>query len=266
MSLTSRAQDRDMGNGPVIVLTYAHAGAGRLQRLLSSRDSIACTSGTGVLPLCDLAASTWREVENRGGPLSPLAQASVRALANSIITAIQAGLGGSRWCEAAFAPPSSAQAFLDLYPAARFLCLHRNCLDVIYSAIQASPWGLAGTALGPFAAAYPGNSAAVGAAYWVAATGPLLQFEEANPGACCRVRYEDLIGATGQVATEIFTFLGEEARPADSWLVDGVLPVPDGPDTPGCGSQVPAGQIPPPLRARVNELLARIGYQPVPGR
>ena len=37
---------------PVVVLAYAYSGAGRIQRLLSGSDLLACTSGTGLLPLC----------------------------------------------------------------------------------------------------------------------------------------------------------------------------------------------------------------------
>jgi len=33
-----------------------------LQRILAHHAALACTSGTGVLPLCDVAAATWREV------------------------------------------------------------------------------------------------------------------------------------------------------------------------------------------------------------
>ena len=67
-------------SGPVIVLTYAQAGGGRLQSLLSAHAALACTTGTGLLAACDQAAAAWRQAEGRRqGSLSPLAAASVRA-------------------------------------------------------------------------------------------------------------------------------------------------------------------------------------------
>jgi hypothetical protein len=249
---------------PVIVLTYAKSGVEYLQRMLSGQAVLACTSGTGLLPLCDMAAATWREVDNRDGPLSRMAVASIHAMASSMITTILAGAGGSRWCEVAFGRTSGAETFLELYPATKFLCLHRSCPDVIRAGAQANPWGLAGSAFGPFATTHPGSSAAAIAAYWAARTEPLLQFEEAHPGACRRVRYEDLVDHPDQVADQIFAFLGlgQDDPITPRWAPDDTLPTAEETDAPG-GSQVPVDQIPPPLRSRINELLTRIGYPPM---
>ena len=41
----------------LIVLTYQHAGAERLRSLLTRDPDLACTYGTGILPLCDAAAA-----------------------------------------------------------------------------------------------------------------------------------------------------------------------------------------------------------------
>jgi len=151
---------------PVIVLTYAHAGAEHLRPLLAGHLDLACTSGTGLLPLCQQAATTWRHVEGQpGSALSELAAASIRALATSVITTVLAQTGKRRWCEFATAPPRSTETFLRLYPGTRIICLHRGCADVIRAALHASPWGLSGTSFAPFTAAYPGSTVAALAAY-----------------------------------------------------------------------------------------------------
>ena len=120
--LRSRAAGHPGPRGPVIVLGYGHSGVGFLGGLLSSYRELACTSGTGLLPLCEAAAATWRQIENRAGPLSPLALASIRALTGSLITTALAGTGKVRWCEIAFAHPRCAETFLEVYPSARILC------------------------------------------------------------------------------------------------------------------------------------------------
>jgi len=251
--------------GPVIILAHAHAGAARLQRLLSGSPVLACTSGTGLLPLCDQAAATWRKADNRDNGLSPLAAASIRALAGSLITTFLAAVGGSRWCEVSFSPPGSAETFLQLYPAAKFVCLHRSCPGVIKAGIQANPWSRAGTAVGRFAAAYPGNSAATIAAYWASRTESLLQFEEAHPSACRQVRYEDLADHRKQEAGKILAFLNlpaDHSAPLAQNNHD-TTPTAEEPGIPGHGAEIPIELIPAPLRARVNDLHARIGYPPI---
>jgi hypothetical protein len=256
--------DMPRQRGPIVVLTYAHSEAGLLQRMLADSGLLTCTSGSGLLQLCDLAAKTWRGVDKHDGPLSPLAVASIRAMADSLITAIVAGTGGSRWCEISLAPARCAETFLVLYPAARFLCLHRSCPDVICAGIRANPWGLADSPSAPFAAVHPGRSAAALAAYWATCALPLLEFEEAHPEACRRIKSEDLVGQVELAADEISAFLNmgcgnPGSRPSMS---EGMLSGVEEAHPPGSAS-VPLSQIPPPLRARVNELQARIGYEPM---
>jgi hypothetical protein len=105
------------------------------------------------------------------------------------------------------------------------------------------------------------------AAWWAGHAGPVLAFEQDHPQACLRVRYEDLAADPVRAERDILTFLGLDAH----ILALPEFPGDDGPDpagltgadAPGCGADLPAGQIPPPLLAQVNNLHARLGYPPV---
>ena len=254
----------DQRLSPVIILAYAHGGGARLQRLLSHSPALACTSATGLLSLCDQAAAVWRKADNHHAGLSPLAIASIRTLAGTLITTFLAAAGSPRWCEVSFSPPGCAETFVQLYPAAKFVCLHRSCLRVMNAAVQASPWSLAGTAFGPFADAYPGNNAATIAAYWASCTESLLRFEEANPGACHRVRYEDLASDPEQEVGKILAFLDialDHSAPLALNSNDPALAAEE-PDTSGQKAESPIELIPPQLRTRLNDLHTRIGYPP----
>src|ERR1035441_8887252 len=103
--------------------------------------------------------------------------------------------------------PRCAETFLQLYPSAKFICLHRRCPEVILAGVNANPWGLEDSAFKSFTAGYPGNAVAAIAAYWAASTEPLLEFEQAHPGSCHRVRYEDLTSCPDQARAEIASFL-----------------------------------------------------------
>jgi protein-tyrosine sulfotransferase len=256
-SATARpgAEGRAQAQAPVVVLTYANAGAGRLHSLLARNPGLACTSGTGLLPLCERALRTWQQVEERDVP-SALALASVRALAGTVITLILAREGRPRWCEIASAPPACAEAFLRVYPDTRFLCLYRHCADVIQAAARADLGGSSDYEFGPFTAADPGHTTAVLAAYWAARTEPMLAFEAAHADACLRVRYEDVVRDPGLAASEIFAFLG---------LEPGLLAVPAGMDDDArlAGPPVSVGELPAGLGAQVNDLLNRLSYPPM---
>jgi hypothetical protein len=111
-----------------------------------------------------------------------------------------------------------------------------------------------------FTAAYPGHHAAALAAYWLARTEPMLQFEEAHPGRCLRVRYEDLADEPDRAIHDICTFLGlaEDVRAALPW------PDRDDDDALPTRPSIPVDQIPGPLHAQVNATLTRLSYPPMP--
>jgi Sulfotransferase family len=251
---------------PVVVLTYPYGGAEQLHAALAAHPGVACTSATGVLPLCEQAIHTWRRVEGRPQEALPgLAAASTRALTAALVTSILARTGAARWCEIAVAPPSCAEAFLWLYPDTKLVLLHRACFSVIDAVVRANPQGLTEPIFLPFAAANPANAAAAVAAYWADRTGPLLAFEQAHPGACLRVRYEDLAAHPHSTASEIFAFAGLSGVAAPTLASAGpgaATARQDGPQpgTTSHGSAIPPGLIPAPLLDQVNDLLTRLGY------
>jgi hypothetical protein len=246
---------------PVVVLSYPHSGAAKLQRALSDYTGLAFTSATGVLPLCQLAVSTWRRAENRDGRLSPLAIASIRATIGTLITAIIADIGGRRWCETAFTDPRSAESFLDIYPSTKIICVHRNCLDVIAEAVAANPWGFINSPIESFSLSYPGNQVAAAAAYWSASTQALLEFEAAHAESCYRVSHEDLINPSARSIEAIASFLSLAAAPQaepDAPQQDPTLVMTWKDDQ--LRKNIPIEMIPEPLLNLVNRLMTRIGY------
>jgi Sulfotransferase family len=249
---------------PVIILGYPHSGAAQLQSLLSDSTMLACTSGTGLLPLCEQAAAVWRQVEDRDtGQVSALAAASIRAMTGALATQILATAGKSRWCELAMASPQAAETFLILYPAARFVCVHRCLSDVARTALQAAPWGLAGPGYAPFLAAYPASTLAALAAWWSAHTNALLTFEKNHPHECLQIRYEDFTADQPTTASAIASFLGFSDTAIPAATDQPHLPAlgdTDQPAGPAPQPPIPATQLPPPLLTQINDLLERLSY------
>src|SRR5215467_11650249 len=261
---TTTARLRNRSGGRFIPARQRYAGAERIQNALAVGGSLVCTSGTGIIPRCAAAAEAWRRIEGQQGmTMSRLAVAAIRGLVTAQIAAILASSGQPRWCELATAAPGAAEVFLQVFPGARFVCVYRSCLDVIRAGVQANPWGLQGQRFKPFLLAYPGNSVAALAAYWVTSTEQLLGFERANQQATDRVRYEDVTTQPGRALAAVRAALGlgdtegDDISPArPGWLTEPA----DAPAEPD--ATLPAEMIPQSLRERITHLHAELGYPP----
>jgi hypothetical protein len=266
------ATSRPAQPAPVVILGYPHSGAARLMSLLSDSTELACTSGTGLLPLCDQAAAVWQRAEDKEtGQISALAAASIRAMASAMLSQILARTGRDRWCEFAIASQETAETFLRLYPATRFVCLHRGFTDVARTAIRASPWGLAGPGFAPFVNSYPGSTLAAVAAWWTAHTSTMLTLERNHPHEALRVRYEDLEADQPGTASAIAAFLGVSNISLQAATDPGPMPAAGttadspAPQSPPPEPPIPLAQLPPPLLTQVNDLLQRLSYPPLTG-
>jgi hypothetical protein len=267
------AAETSRGAAPVIVMAYAGAGADKLRALLSSFPGLACTTGTGILPLCHYAVTAWQTVDKGAyGGLSPLAAASVRALNSGLVMAILAREGGRRWCEFTSASPAATGTFLRIYPHTQFLILHRRADATIRAVLDANPWGLAGAEFAPFVSASPASTVAAVANYWAAHTAELLDFEEAHPGSCLRVRIEDVNSNASQALLDIGGFLSLDRYDVVPAVPQDTARDPVAGDLPGLlatapvhdqADGIPLPQLPRPLQARLSELHRRLGYSPV---
>jgi hypothetical protein len=248
-------------HAPVIVLSYAYSGAASVQEALALGTDLACTSGTGILPLCAVAAETWQRVDGRSAQTpSPLAAASIRGMITAQVTAILATAGKTRWCELATASPDAAASFLQLFPQTLFICVHRSCLDVVRAAMQANPWGTNGQGLTPYFLAYPGNNVAALAAYWADAAEQLIVFQEVHRGSTQSLRFEDINAHPDQALISV--------RAALHLVADGQssahLGRPRSPETriplQVQQGKVPLALLPSALLERINVLHTRLGY------
>jgi hypothetical protein len=255
---------RSTAGSPVIVLSYLYSGADRVQDAIAAGTDWACTSFTGIVPLCAAAAQTWRQVEGeREAGISRLAVATIRGLVTAQVTAILASAGRTRWCELAGAPASVAESFLQIFPGSQFVCVHRACPEVVRTAIQASPWGLQNQALTPYLLNFPGNSVAALAAYWANSAEQLLAFEQANRGVTRRVRYEDVTSGKGHAPGPV----SMPAQPGEVNQHTAAPPrdelSPSDPAVPADPQLMPPKLIPGPLRERVDRLHRELGYPPL---
>jgi protein-tyrosine sulfotransferase len=252
-------------SSPIIILTYAFSGADYLREVLSTATDFASTYSTGVLPLCDAAAATWRRIDGSDTGLSALAMRSIRSLSSQLIAIIMAGSGGTRWCETVIAPPDCAELFTRLYPATKLISFHRSFADFVQVAIGEYPWGLADSPFAAFTAAYPNRSAAAISAYWASYTERLIEFERTHADRCLRLRFEDLTADPSAALKRVLAFIDDqpEERELISSAIVGGRPYGDADAHPSRSrAQVPVNEIPPALLQRIRKSCAALGYQP----
>jgi hypothetical protein len=248
--------------GPVIVLSYAYSGAPHVQAALAAGTELGCTSGTGIIPQCEVAAEAWRRVEGHARrPMSRLAVSTVRALVTAQLIVILAGTGKTRWCELATASPGLTEPFLQAFPGTALVCVHRHCLDVVRAGVAASPWGLQARGLAPYALSYPGNSVAALAAYWADSTEELLAFEKANPEVSIRIRYEDVAAGSDGPLTAARAWLGLAGAGSGTFPEPSCSPGATARVPPSSAAEVPVELIPLPLLQRISRMHAELGYR-----
>jgi hypothetical protein len=230
--------------------------------MLEASPEMEWIAGVNLVQLCDRVAHDWRTIDDSGDRLSALAQRGISSLVQTMIIGRLTDSGKRRWCISAVGgTPEPTCTFASLFPQARFISLHRNCMDVIYAGLAACPWGLAGSGYGfdGFATANSGNSVAALADYWCTNTKRIISIEDAYPDKCMRILYEDLDADPQGLLGKILDFLGLPPMDVDD------LVGPTGTGVVGCGREIPVDRIPVHLLSRVNGLMERIGYPALSG-
>jgi protein-tyrosine sulfotransferase len=274
---------------PVFVLTMARSGSTLLRFILDSHPDLACPPETNVGPTCFGLARLWDTLDPSpesaarefASPepcldLSAEAAASIRGVVDAVYGRYVAHHGKRRWCDKSLDSTRMADLLAELYPQAQFVCLYRHCLDVVVSAIEATPWGLNGYGFDSYVAGTPGNSVLAAARCWLDQTSAIIDFQDKHPDRCHGIRYEDMVTRPEEIAGDLFSFLGVDAAPGvtetcltkarDSrgpgdhkiWFTNRISA-----DSLGQGTKIPALMLPPEFLAKLNETLEQLDYRPV---
>lgn len=205
----------DASADPVFVLCSGRSGSTLMRVLLDAHPDLACPPEAKLPEVVTRLATLWSTMEalplsaGNGTPGLPAAAvAGIRHTADLIVGPYLARRGKTRYCDKNLGTELYADTLLNVFPEAKFICLHRHPMDVIASGIEACPWGLANYGFEPYAAGAPGNSVLALARYWVDHATAILAVEDKYPQNCHRVRYEDVVDDPDTVMDEVFEFLG----------------------------------------------------------
>jgi protein-tyrosine sulfotransferase len=220
-------------------------------------------------------AMGWQNVE-AGDPILAEAAGKVAELMDTFLRQ----KGKRIWCDKSPTNIEKLDFVGRAYPRAKFILLHRHCLDVAMSCLRVSPYGFSLPVFEDFVRRNHRGFVPALVQAWEENTAALLRFEERMGAQALRVRYEDLVAAPAATLERICSFLGVGFDPGvlerafatphhqrafggdpgamlSAGLVDRSV---------GSGAEirwVALKAVPSELRSRMNERLQELGYPPV---
>lgn len=255
---------------PIFILSCGRAGSTLLRYIIDTHPDICSPAELHLGRLCGLLVnmceylSLGSKAENR-----PLIYAKVNRLMSEWIGDYVQMRGKRFWCEKSPDNLGHLPVLKNVFSDAKYICLHRNCMDVVHSTLEMAEKKYFVTS---GSQARNEKDVCLHVDNWVSETGTLLEFEQQNADRCIRVRYEDLINAPAEISKRIFEFIGLDW---DEKILDAVFSThhPTGPGDPkalfartihkksiGKGSAISRRDITDDLLQKMNDLLETLGY------
>ena len=261
---------------PILILCRDRSGSTLLRFIMDSHTMVCCPPELNIGPLSkvlqhtiefSLAASLTKDQR-----VAAVAR-EIRKSIEAIMQRYAVTKGKQVWCEKSTTSMPFLELLATVFPDARYLCLHRNSMDVVHSTLEASRYEWIPTVWEYVRGKR--NFAHAILEHWAAETEQQLAFEEAHPHLAFQIKYESIVTEPEQTLQALFAFL---ELPWEPKLLDSVFEQshdrgPGDPkirftkriekDTLGKGARVPLQAFGAPLIARVNLLHARLGYPPI---
>jgi len=251
----------------VFVLCTARSGSSLLRYIVDTHPRMCCPPELRVGQLADqLYWSVLYSVAQAQTPLEDerhrIAVAEVRRVLDDLMCSYARLKQKEFWCEKTPRNLPYANLLNEAFPDAYFICLYRNCLDMVHSCIEGNRFGKMGE-LWDYARIYE---------TWIEQTSAILKFEREHSSRCFRITYEGLVLDSSRVLSELFAFLGLEW---DEKLIEQIFSVPHdvGAGDPkvafssriyqhsiGKGSAIKLETVPRPLLEKINALLGELDY------
>jgi protein-tyrosine sulfotransferase len=269
-----------MTSRPLFVLCGPRRGSTLLRYILDTHSQIASPGEIELGALCCHLEDVIRQTQTDGAVLNRFTAESLAEtgkVVGRIMSAYAARKGKRIWCDKSIDNLDHLVLLQKTFPDARFICLHRDCLDVVHSCLECSRHGFM-PVLSPYAVRNPENLIAAMMTAWLDHTGVVLEFERRNPESCFRIRYEDLVAAPEDYLRPLLAFAGVEW---EDGLLDAVFSTPHDPGggdpkiqfsrrieaRVGGGQLLYLGEVSENIKRAVDELSAQLAYPPLgPGR
>jgi putative sterol carrier protein len=262
---------------PVFVLSCERSGSTLLRYIIDTHPEICSPAHLHLGQLCSslyttILFSLGQTIEE--AMRERLVISEIRRVVDELMERYVRIKGKQVWCEKTTENLQYLNPINDVFPDARYICLYRNCMDVVHSSIECSRLGFM-PELAPYVQKRPDNVVAAMVDSWIEKTSVLIEFELAHPEQCFRIKYETLVTDPSRTLSAMFAALGLEW---DERLLKEVFSTQHdqgsgdrkvlftkkiNADSIGRGSTISRSNIPADLLDKMNRLLARLDYPSV---
>ena len=262
---------------PIFVLSCERSGSTLLRYIIDTHPQVCSPAHLHLGQLCrslfiSISYSIGQTMEAADEATQKrLVAAEVRSIVEGFMQRYAKAKGKQMWCEKTTENLQYLRFLRDVFPDAKYICLYRNCMDVVHSSIECSRLGFL-PELVPYVQKRPDNLVAAMVDSWVEKTTTLLEFEQAHPALCFRIKYETLVVEPVQTLSAMFAALGLDW---DEKLLSAVFSTEHdqgsgdtkilftkkvNTDSIGRGSTISRSNVPDELLDKMNQLLARLEY------
>lgn len=263
---------------PTFVVCHARSGSTLMRYLLDSHPELVCPPelhlGRLIVELKRINSTAYgNRVEYSDATLRErIILSRVRESIDGIMSRICLESKKKAWCEKSVSTLTYLDLISKVYPDARYICLYRNCLDFVHSAIEARRFG-EGYGWEEYLqsrGSHPVVDSLV--EFWCERTRAILDFETVNAQRCLAVKYEAFVSDAESTCRKVFDFIGV---PSGDGHVDRMFQVwhQVGPGdckilrtrkvetrSVGRGRKIPLQDILPATREQMNGLLKLLSY------
>lgn len=265
----------DSSLAPILILCRDRSGSTLLRYIMDSHSMVTCPPELNLGPL---AFHLKHTIQFSHGAMAPKPERDaviareVRRAIEGIMGSYAAAKGKQLWCEKSTTNMRWLDLFAEVFPDARYLCLHRQSMDVVHSTLEANRHEWSGT-VWDFVQGKPNFTQAI-LEHWVEETEQQLAFEAAHPTTAFQIKYESIVQSPEPTLRALFEFLrlpwepqllerafeqSHDRGPGDSKIIFTKRIE----NNVGKGTRVPMQVFDPKLIARANALHARLGYPPI---
>lgn len=265
----SRQQEQGTASR-IFVLCTPRSGSSLVRYIIDAHPRICCPAELSLGPLAkylyEAAYYSLAQVRATGEEeRQAVAVAEVRRVLDDLMRSYARLKRKEIWCEKTPKNLQHVKLLEEAFPDAFYICLYRNCMDMVHSSVEGSRFGKMDE-LWDYARIYEA---------WIEQTGEILKFEREHPQKCFGVKYESLVLNPAGTLAGLFAFLGVEW---DERLIERVFATPHdlGPGDPkvafsnriyqnaiGKGSSIKREEVPRPLLEKINALLRELDYPEV---
>jgi protein-tyrosine sulfotransferase len=201
---------------PLFIVSCSRSGSTLLRYIIDTHPEICCPGELRLGNLCTLLMNLVDSLSlgqvavasSRKKERDPLVMSEVNAMVRGWLDAYAQARGKRYWCEK---DPSNSR-YLNLlsqvFPDARFICLYRNCMDVVHSLLE-----IVRTSAGD-GQVYDGDEVGGYVDRWLETNARIVEFQHTLPDRCLSVRYEDVVIDSRATLSRVFDFIGVPWQPA----------------------------------------------------